>query len=100
MKKNITAKVVVLALMTVVSLTNLFGLSAAGISVILGMTAFFAFKIIEKQTFQECGSSFKTMAQIVKKPAVWLWLILPTIMNLLVIILAKLILPKDRKSVV
>ena len=93
MKKNPRAKVVVLVLMTIVSLTNLFGLSAAGISVIWGIIAYFVFKIAEKQSFQECGSDFKSLGEVIKKPGIWLWIIMPSIMNLLVIVLAKLILP-------
>ena len=100
MKRNCTAKVVVLVIMAVVSLTNLFGLSAAGISVILGIAAFFVFKIIEKQTHQECGLGFKSLGETVKKPAIWLWIILPSIMNFLVIILAKLILPNYIEHIV
>ena len=93
MGRNKTAYVIVLVIMAVVSLTNLFGLSAAGISVILGIVAFFVFRIIDKQTYQECGLGWKSLGEMVQRPAIWLWIILPSIMNLLVIILAKLILP-------
>jgi len=94
MKRNRTAKVVVLAIMTAVSLTNLFGLKAAGISVILGIAAFLAFKIVEKQTFQECGSGFGTIGQALKSPGLWILIVLPSLMNVLVILLAGLILPR------
>ncbi len=100
MKRNSTAKVVVLVIMALVSLTNLFGISAAGISVILGIVSFFIFKRAEKQTFQECGLGFKSIGKAVKKPAIWLWIIMPSIMNFLVIIFAKLILPNYIEHVV
>ena len=100
MKKNSTSKVVVLVIMALVSLTNLFGISAAGISVILGIIAFFINKTVDKQTFQESVLDFKLIGKKVKMPAIWLWMFMPSIMNFLVIILAKLILPNYIEHVV
>ena len=100
MKRNSVAKVVVLVLMALVSLTNLFGITAAGVSVILGIAAFFVFKIVEKQTFQDCGLDFKSIGKEAKRPAIWLWILMPSVMNFLVIILAKLILPNYIEHVV
>jgi len=100
MKRNSAAKVAVLVLMALVSLTNLFGISAAGVSVILGIAAFFVFKIVERQTFQACGCDFKSMGKEAKRPAIWLWILMPTVMNFLVIFLAKLILPNYIEHVV
>lgn len=93
MKRNRIAKVVVLVIMALVSLTNLFGISAAGISVIIGIAAFFFFKIVEKKTFQECGLGFRSIGKAAKRPNIWVWMLMPTFMNFLVIIVAKLILP-------
>jgi len=100
MKRNSTAKVVVLVIMALVSLTNLFGISAAGISVILGVVTFFGFKIVEKQTFQECGLGYKSLGKVENKSAIWIWIIMPSIMNFLVIILAKLTLPNYIEHVI
>ena len=100
MKRYRSAKVVVLIIMALVSLTNLFGIPAAGISVILGIAAFFIFKIVEKQTFQACGLDFKSIGKEARRPAIWLWILLPSVMNLLVIILAKLVLPNYIEHVV
>jgi membrane protease YdiL (CAAX protease family) len=93
MKRNSVAKLVVLVIMALVSLTNLFGISAAGVSVILGIAAFFVFKKVEKQTFKECGLDFKSIGKEAKRPAIWPWILMPSVMNFLVIILAKLFLP-------
>lgn len=100
MKRNSTAKLVVLVIMALVSLTNLFGISAAGLSVILGIVALFVFKKVERQTFQECGLGFKSIGKAGKKPVIWLLIIMPSIINILVIILAKLILPNYIEHVV
>ncbi len=100
MKRNGNAKILVLVLIVIVSLTNLFGLSAAGISVIIGIAAYFVFKAAEKQSFRECGLDLKSLGEIAKKPVIWLWIIMPTIMNFLVIILAKLILPSYVEHIV
>ena len=100
MKRNSTAKVAVLVIMALVSIANLFRISTAGISVILGIAAFFVFKIVEKQTFQECGLDFKSIGKAAKKPAIWLWIFMPSIINFFVIILAKLILPNYTEHVI
>lgn len=100
MKRNNVAKVVVLVVMALVSLTNLFGISAAGISVVLGVAAFFVFKIVEKQTFQESGMNFRSISKEVKKPVILLWILMPSVMNFLVIMLAKLVLPNYIEHVV
>ncbi len=93
MKANNTAKNIVLAIMVIVSFANLFGVSATGISVILGIAFFFIFKIIEKQTFQDVGFDIKLIGKNLKELKIWLWVLMPLVINTLAGILAKLILP-------
>jgi uncharacterized protein len=91
-KKHSTAKNIILMAMALVSLTNIFGIKAAGMSVLLGIGAFVVFKIIERQTLGECGLDVKS----IKKTAnatIWIWIALPTIINVLVIVFAKFMIP-------
>jgi uncharacterized protein len=87
-----TAKIIILTAMALVSLTNIFGINAAGMSVLLGIGAFIIFKIIEKQTLRECGLDVKSIKKTAKA-AIWIWVALPTIINVLVIFIAKLMIP-------
>ena len=86
------AKTVALAAMALVSLTNLFGVPAAGMSVVLGIGAFLAFKIIEKQSFGACGLGIQSIKEAAKT-SIWIWIAAPALINVLVIMLSKLILP-------
>lgn len=100
MKSKSGFKGMILVLMGLVSLTNLFGVAAAGLSVIIGLVAFFGFKIAEKQTLQECGLDIKSIGKGIKIQGMWLWLLMPSLMNFLVIFLAKIILPDYVEHVV
>ena len=93
MSRLSTIKAVVLAFMALVSLTNLFGLSAAGISVIIGVIAYFVLMRLEKKTLSAYGLDFRAIGKTIRKPSLVFWMILPTIMNFLVLFLASLILP-------
>ncbi len=93
MRINHTAKRVVLIVMTLVSLTNLVGVSAAGISVGLGIGAYFYFKRFGNLAMDESDLNVRTIRDAGKKPGIWLWVFMPSIMNIMVIFLAKFILP-------
>lgn len=84
----------ILLIMAVVSLTNLFGLPAAGLSVLIGIIAFFAYKSVNGLTLQAAGLDLKAVGKDVSKSGMWLWLFMPLIMNALVILIAKLLLPE------
>lgn len=86
-------KAIVLILMAFLSLTNLFGVTVAGVSVLVGVTAFFIFKKKENKTYQESGFDIKSAWQTASRPKIWLWIFAPLGMNVVVILLAKLILP-------
>lgn len=92
MNKNSTMKAVVLVVIALVSLSNLFGISAAGLSVILGVTGLFVFKRVEKLSFDDVGLGSRSIKSI-RQPIVGLLMVMPTIMNFLVIFLSKFILP-------
>ena len=92
MNKNSTMKAVVLVVIALVSLSNLFGISAAGLSVILGVIGLFVFKRVEKLSFDDVGLGRRSIKSI-RQPIVGLLMVMPTIMNFLVIFLSKFILP-------
>lgn len=92
MNKNSTMKAVVLVVIALVSLSNLFGISAAGLSVILGVIGLFVFKRVEKLSFDDVGLGSRSIKSI-RRPIVGLLMVMPTIMNFLVIFLSKFILP-------
>ena len=93
MRNRRTEKVIVLSVIALISLTNLVGISAAGISVVLGVLAFFVFVRFEKISIQESELSIKSIRDKAKKSNLWLWIVMPTIMNFLVIFFAKLFMP-------
>ncbi len=90
--KYSTAKIIILIAMALVSLTNIFGVKAAGMSVLFGIGAFIAFKIIERRTFGECGLDIKSIKKTAKA-TIWIWIAIPSLLNVLVIVFAKLIMP-------
>jgi membrane protease YdiL (CAAX protease family) len=92
-KKHSMAKIIVMTTMVLVSLTNIFGVAAAGMSVLIGVGAFIVFKIFEQQSFRECGLDLKSIKTTVN-PTIWILIAMPTIINILVIVFAKLMLPE------
>lgn len=100
MKISATFKGLILLLMGVVSLTNSFGIPAAGISVILGVIGFFVFKFLDKQSFKEYGLDFKSILNEITKSWNLVWILLPLVMNFIVIFLAQFILPSYVEHVV
>lgn len=80
--------------MAIVSFTNLFGISAAGISVCLGVVFFFVNKLMEKQAFVGSGLDFKNIGTNLKEKSIWFWIAMPLMMNVISIVLSKLILPR------
>lgn len=94
MRSNQGIIISALVLMTLLSMTNLFGIPAAGLSVILGLVAFFVVKRIEKQPRLDSGLDIASIGKSLKTPRIWYWIIMPSIMNFFVIFLSKLILPE------
>lgn len=80
--------------MAVISFTNLFGISVAGISVFIGVAFFFVNKATEKQLFAGSGLDFKAIGTSLKEKSIWFWIAMPIIMDVVSITLSKLFLPE------
>jgi uncharacterized protein len=85
---------IALIVMTVVSFTNIFGLNIAGLSVIIGITFFIASRASEKRISSSDSLSVKELGSHLKEKSIWLWLLLPLIMNIICFLLATLFLPE------
>jgi hypothetical protein len=72
--KYSTAKIIILIALALVSLTNIFGIKAAGMSVLFGIGAFIVFKIIERQTLSECGLDIKSIKNNRRIATIWIWI--------------------------
>lgn len=93
MKANTRIKIIMMGIMVFFSFTNVFGIELAGISVILGVIFFFVYKGIEKQNDEVCGLNIKSIGKDLKGLRIWLWILMPLLMDVIVIMLSKLILP-------
>ena len=80
--------------MTIVSFAPIFGLSIAGISVIVGIVLFFINNALEKKTAAENELDEKEIGANLKDKTIWFWIVLPLVMNVVCIGLAKFILPE------
>lgn len=85
---------IAIAIMVVVSFSNLFGLNIAGISVLIGVIFFFINKASEKQPFQGSGLDIKEIGTNFKDRKIWIWVALPLIMDVVSIAISKLFLPE------
>lgn len=85
---------IAIIIMGVVSFSNLFGLKIAGTSVIIGAIFFFINKAYEKQPFAGSGLDIKAIGTNLKARGLWLWILLPLIMDAISITIAKLFLPE------
>lgn len=93
MKVNNMIKIVMLIIMVLFSLTNLFGVAVAGISVILGVVFFFICKAVERQTYEVSGLNIKSIGEDLKDFKIWLWILMPLAMDVIAITLSKIVLP-------
>ena len=76
------------------SFANLLGLKIAGISVIIGIVFFFINNFHENQPITESGLNFKAIRTDLKDRKIWLWILLPLIMDAVSITIAKMLLPE------
>lgn len=81
-------------IMAVISFSNIFGYKIAGASVIIGVAFFFINKAYEKQQFADSGLDMKAIGNNFKDRGIWLWVVLPLIMDAVSITIAKLFLPE------
>lgn len=80
--------------MSILSFTNLFGYSIAAASVFIGVAAFFINKASERQPFADSGLDVKAIGRDLKDRRIWLWLALPTVMDVVSAGLSKLVQPE------
>ncbi|MBN3555796.1 hypothetical protein JYA63_16075 [Fictibacillus nanhaiensis] len=88
MNSNRSMVVVGLILMTIVSFSNLVGVNIAGLSVILGITFFFIHRRFGKRDTD--GLDIKAIRTYLKQKAIWFWIALPLVMNIICFALAAL----------
>ena len=91
--KNIKKlSLVALAAMAALSLTNLFGLPIAGVTVFIGVLFFFLDK--GKTPFAQNGFDLKGVGKAFSNKTIWLWVASPLLMDAVAVGLANLILPE------
>lgn len=85
---------IVMILMVILSLTNLFGLNISSVCIFIGIIFFFINKFIEKQPMKNSGLDIKKIEADLKDEKIWIWLVLPIIMDAVCILISKLFLPE------
>ncbi|WP_135449419.1 CPBP family intramembrane glutamic endopeptidase [Planococcus citreus] len=80
-------------LMAILSFANFSGIEIAGLAVIIGIIFFFIIKRREKQSSHESGLDLRNVRQNLKYKGIWLWIILPVVVNLVSIGIALVFLP-------
>lgn len=93
-KKLSIIAIIVMVIMAIVSFTNLFGLSLSSAAIIIGVVFFFIDKMIEKQPMRGSGLDFKAIGENLKDKKIWIWLVLPIIMDAVCVALSLLFLPE------
>ncbi len=83
---------IALAAMAALSLTNLFGLPIAGLTVFIGVLFFFLDK--GKTPFAQNGFDIKGVGKAFSNKTIWLWVALPLLMDVVAVGLSKLVLPE------
>lgn len=92
-QKPSVASIIIMAIMAIVSFTNLFGLNLSSASIILGIVFFFINKMIEKQPMKGSGLDFKAIGENLKDKRIWVWFVLPIVTDAVCVILSMLFLP-------
>ncbi len=85
---------IAMLIMSIVSFSNLFGLKIAGISVLIGVSFFFINNAFEKQPSKDRGLDFKAIRYNLKGRKIWIFILLPLIMDAVCILISKLFLPE------
>lgn len=85
---------VVLALMSVLSFTNLFGLNISPAVIPIGIIFFFINKAIEKQPYEGSGLDIKSIGKGFRVKRLWIWLLLPIIVDAVSFALSTRFLPE------
>lgn len=85
---------VAMIMMTIASLSNLWGFSIAGISIIVGIAFFFINKVLGKNAPSDNVLNVKAIGANLKDKSIWFWIALPLTINIGCFILAILFLPE------
>lgn len=83
----------VMAAMALVSFSNAAGLNAASAAILLGIAAFFVINTMERVPRSESGLDIKALGHDLKERSLWIWLLLPVVMDAICITLAVRFLP-------
>lgn len=85
---------IAMIIMGIISFSNLLGLKVAGVSVIIGAIFFFINKKIENQSDIESGFDMNSIKTNLKDKGIWIWVLLPLILDAVSITISKLFLPE------
>jgi membrane protease YdiL (CAAX protease family) len=85
---------IVMIIMVGLSFTNLLGLNISGACIILGVVFFFINKTVDKQPMSESGLDIRAIGTNLRNRKVWIWLVLPIIMDAICVGFAYLFLPE------
>ena len=85
---------IVMILMAILSLTNLFALNISSAGIFIGVTFFFINMVLEKQPAKNSGLDIKAIGTNLKDRKIWIWLVLPIIMDAVCVLISKLFLPE------
>lgn len=86
--------IIVMLLMGILSFTNLFGLNISSACIFIGIGFFFFNKVLEKQSMKDSGLDIKAIGTNLKDRKIWIWLVLPIIVDAVCILISKSFLPE------
>ncbi len=93
-KKPSIITIIIMAIMAIVSFTNLFGLNLSSAAIFIGVIFFFINKTIQSQPMRGSGLDIKAISLNLKDKKIWFWLVLPIIVDAICIVLSILFLPE------
>lgn len=86
--------ILAMLIMAVFSLLSVLGFSIAGISIIVGVVFFFIKNILDKDNINYDELNIKMLITNLKTKTIWIWVLLPLVMNIICLFVAKLFLPE------
>lgn len=94
-KENIKKlPLIVMIVMVILSFTNVFGLNISSATIFVGVAFFFINKAIEKQPMKDSGLNIRAIGTNLKDRKIWIWLVLPIIMDAICVSISHLFLPE------
>lgn len=86
--------VIVMLSMVVLSFANLFGFNISSACIFIGVGFFFINKVIEKESMKDSGLDIKSVGANLKDRKIWIWILLPIIVDTICILISKSFLPE------